>query len=69
MHNAVITGGAGFIGSNLSMRLIEEGFQKVFLIDNLMRTNSLRNIFQHPQIEFIYGDACIYNFEMLQILF
>ena len=65
MHNAVITGGAGFIGSNLSMRLVEEGFQKVFLIDNLMRTNSLRNIFQHHQIEFIYGDACIYNFEVL----
>lgn len=65
MKNAVITGGVGFIGSNLSLRLLEEGFDKVFLIDNLMRTNSLRNLHKHTRIEFIYGDACFYNFELL----
>ena len=55
--NAIITGGAGFIASHLSPRLLKEGFNKIFLIDNLMRTQSLRNIPPHDKIEFIYGDA------------
>jgi len=36
--NAIITGGAGFIGSHLSERLLKEGFDNVYLIDNLVRT-------------------------------
>jgi dTDP-glucose 4,6-dehydratase len=44
MHKkiAVVTGGAGFIGSHLCDRLIREGF-KVICLDNLI-TGSLRNI-------------------------
>ena len=38
MKNILITGGAGFIGSNLSLRLIENGYA-VTILDNL-----------HPQI-------------------
>tara|TARA_B100001093_G_C26860135_1_gene1029674 strand:+ start:6766 stop:7689 length:924 start_codon:yes stop_codon:yes gene_type:complete len=65
MKKAVITGGAGFIGSNLGVRLISEGFEKIFIIDNLMRTNNLRNISSSPNVEFIYADACIFDFKSL----
>ena len=34
MKNCIVTGGAGFIGSNLSQKLIELG-HKVTVIDNL----------------------------------
>ena len=33
--NILITGGAGFIGSNLSLRLLEKGYQ-VTILDNLL---------------------------------
>ena len=34
MKNILITGGAGFIGSNLSHKLIEKG-HKITILDNL----------------------------------
>ena len=55
--NAIITGGAGFIGSHLSERLLKEGFDNVYLIDNLVRTGNLRNIPDNPKIKFLYGDV------------
>lgn len=42
--NILITGGAGFIGTNLTKRLLDEG-HKVICIDNLY-TGSTSNIFQ-----------------------
>ena len=42
MDTAVVTGGAGFIGSHLCIRLLKEGF-KVICIDNLI-TGNLKNI-------------------------
>ena len=62
MKNVVITGGAGFIGSNLCLRLLKEKPKKIFLIDNLMRTQSLRNVIDDHRVEFIYGDASIFDF-------
>ena len=41
-HTAVVTGGAGFLGSHLCDRLVTEGF-KVICIDNLI-TGSINNI-------------------------
>ena len=55
--NAIITGGAGFIGSHLSERLLKEGFDNVYLIDNLVRTENLRNVQDNPKIKFLYGDV------------
>ncbi|HEX3019504.1 MAG TPA: SDR family NAD(P)-dependent oxidoreductase [Chitinispirillaceae bacterium] len=39
----IITGGAGFIGTNLAHRLLEQG-QKVIVVDNLSRNGSRRNL-------------------------
>ena len=36
MKNILITGGAGFIGSNLTRKLVEKGFQ-VTVLDNLSK--------------------------------
>jgi UDP-glucose 4-epimerase len=55
---ALITGGAGFIGSHLAERLLEDG-NEVDVIDNLS-TGSLSNIEafkNHPGFEFVEGDV------------
>jgi UDP-N-acetylglucosamine 4-epimerase len=54
----LITGGAGFIGSNLVNYLIKHGAAKVRVLDNLS-TGSLKNLQEfasHPAFEFIEGD-------------
>jgi UDP-glucose 4-epimerase len=54
---ALVTGGAGFIGSHLTERLLKDGHQ-VAAIDNLS-TGSLKNIEnfkEHPRFEFVTGD-------------
>lgn len=58
----LITGGAGFIGSNLCKVLLDKGY-KVRCLDNLS-TGRLKNInqfFGNPNFEFIEGD--IRNFD------
>lgn len=63
-HNILITGGAGFIGSNVTAALLKDDrVAKVRLLDNLS-TGSKRNIeefFDHPKFEFIEGDICSFN--------
>jgi UDP-glucose 4-epimerase len=54
---ALVTGGAGFIGSYLAERLLKDG-HKVTVVDNLS-TGSLKNIKsfrKHPDFDFIKGD-------------
>ena len=51
---ALVAGGAGFIGSHLCERLIDDGY-KVICLDNLY-TGSLRNIehlMSHPRFTFV----------------
>lgn len=48
MHKILVTGGAGFIGSNLVDRLIDEGYE-VIVVDNL---SSGREDYLHPQATF-----------------
>ena len=57
MARAVITGGAGFLGSHLSDRLLAEGYE-VAAVDNLL-TGSLDNIAHlrdNPKFEYISQD-------------
>ncbi len=52
--NILVTGGAGFIGSNLVDRLIEEG-HKITVIDNLS-TGKMENV--HSEAKFYQLDIC-----------
>jgi len=54
----LVTGGAGFIGSHLCERLIDEGHQ-VICIDNLItgRRENLAAITDHPRFTFIEADV------------
>ncbi|KXN98674.1 Vi polysaccharide biosynthesis protein VipB/TviC [Aequorivita aquimaris] len=57
-HTFLITGGAGFIGSNLVAYLLENNAKKVRVLDNLA-TGFMKNLeaFQNnPSFEFLEGD-------------
>ncbi|OHB66595.1 MAG: nucleoside-diphosphate sugar epimerase [Planctomycetes bacterium RBG_13_62_9] len=54
---ALITGGAGFIGSHLAERLLQDG-DEVVIIDNLStgRLENIRTFRDHPKLQFVKGD-------------
>lgn len=54
----VVTGGAGFIGSNLCHRLIDDGKQ-VVCIDNLFtgKMENINSLLTHPKFSFINHDV------------
>jgi UDP-N-acetylglucosamine 4-epimerase len=64
MRNILITGGAGFIGSNLAEELLEsDTISKVRVLDNLA-TGGFHNIepfLSHEKFEFIEGDIREYD--------
>ena len=63
MKRILITGGAGFLGSHLCDRFINEGYH-VIAMDNLI-TGSLRNIehlFKLPNFEFYHHDVSKFVF-------
>src|SRR5690349_241703 len=58
----LITGGAGFIGSHLADKLLDEGHE-VYAIDNLS-TGSLKNIIhnlENTKFHFVQEDICNYD--------
>jgi CDP-paratose 2-epimerase len=57
-RNALVTGGCGFIGSNVAARLAQEGW-RVAVFDNLSRHGSAQNLdwlLAQSKVEFIHGD-------------
>jgi len=57
MNKVLITGGAGYLGSVIAKRLLEEKFY-VTVIDNLMyRQLSLLGLFAYDNFNFIHGDV------------
>src|SRR6056297_1881009 len=57
-ENVLVTGGAGFIGSNICERLIKEG-KNVICIDSLENGNKIQNIkslLQKPHFKLIKQD-------------
>ena len=65
MNNLLITGGAGFIGSNFVNYIIENYTSyKIFNLDKLTYAGNLdhlRQIENHPNYTFIEGDICDKN--------
>lgn len=60
MKTILVTGGSGFLGSNLCIRLINEG-HKVICIDNNYtgRLSNIRSIKDNPNFCFIEHDICL----------
>lgn len=58
----LVTGGAGFIGSNICIELVKKGY-RVRCLDNLSTgsIDNLKEIIFLPNFEFIYGDIRNYS--------
>lgn len=63
---ALITGGAGFIGSHLSKRLISLGY-RVIVVDNLLTgvLSNLDEISSNPNFTFVKEDVTLCDFDRL----
>jgi len=62
MARVLVTGGAGFLGSHLCDRFIQNG-DEVIAIDNLITGNAdnLAHLFGHPKFKFIFYDITNYT--------
>ncbi|MCT4665544.1 MAG: SDR family oxidoreductase [Flavobacteriales bacterium] len=62
-HSFLITGGAGFIGSNLVEYLLQFGAKKVRVLDNLSNGyyKNIEEFEKYPNFEFIQGDIRDYS--------
>lgn len=57
-YSFLVTGGSGFIGSNLVAYLIQHNAGKVRVLDNLLTSslNNIKHFIDSDQVEFIEGD-------------
>ena len=53
---ALVVGGAGFVGSNLSHMLLDQGIEELTILDNLLSSDAI-NIPTDPRVLFIKGSA------------
>lgn len=60
MIKILITGGAGFIGSSLAIRLLQNPSYYVVIVDNLL-TGEIAKVPLHERCKFIKGDVNNYN--------
>lgn len=59
-YNFLVTGGAGFIGSNIVEYLLKYGAKKVRILDNLSNGyyHNIQDFESNPAFEFVKGDIC-----------
>ncbi|WP_193370328.1 NAD-dependent epimerase/dehydratase family protein [Pelagibius marinus] len=50
----LVVGGAGFVGSNLVLKLLEQGPAQVIIVDNLL-SSDVTNVPDDPRVDFRYG--------------
>lgn len=70
MKNILVTGGAGFLGSNLCKRLLEDENNYVICLDNLYTGNihNIEELFNNTNFEFIKNDVRTFtNFTDIKI--
>ena len=50
----LVVGGAGFIGSNLVRELLNQGAERITVVDNLLSSESV-NVPDDPRVHFVFG--------------
>lgn len=50
----LIVGGAGFVGSNLTLRLLQDSPAEIIIVDNLL-SSDVANVPAHPSVKFLFG--------------
>ncbi|MGE5477081.1 MAG: NAD-dependent epimerase/dehydratase family protein [Bacteroidales bacterium] len=50
----LVVGGAGFVGSNLVLKLLEQDPREIIIVDNLLSSDTT-NVVDDPRVRFVFG--------------